>query len=113
MKRYLLVNLFALLLVCLASCKTLQRVECASKKTVPVTYHDVAKGTYYTVNVPYCDTINLLPKQAAPLGTHDTASALPAVVPSPAPPDTGAYALRFAESGALTHYQLAGTGAAY
>lgn len=57
MKNLLLFIIAGLLLVT-AGCKTLQGISCRSKLTVPVTF--VTKsGMYYTINVPYCDTISL------------------------------------------------------
>jgi hypothetical protein len=51
----------------LASCNTVQRIKCTSNKQVTVTYHDVQKGTFTTVVVPYCDSISLLaPVQVVP-----------------------------------------------
>jgi hypothetical protein len=57
---------FLLFLVQSCGCSTLQRVECVSKKIHFVTFHDVAKGTYRTIAVPYCDTLRLYPKGKTP-----------------------------------------------
>lgn len=42
----------------LFSCKALKDLDCISKKTVPVTF--VTKsGKYFTLQLPYCDTVQL------------------------------------------------------
>lgn len=50
------------LLACLfafASCKTVQKIECGSSHEIPVVFHNLTTGTFYTVNVPFCDTVNV------------------------------------------------------
>lgn len=42
-----------------ASCKTVQKIDCGSSHNVPVVFHNLTTGSYYTVNVPFCDTVNV------------------------------------------------------
>jgi hypothetical protein len=52
-------SILAILIVSsLFSCKTVEKIDCYSKSTFPLTY--VTKtGQVYTVNIPYCDTVKL------------------------------------------------------
>jgi hypothetical protein len=59
-------GLVLVLVVLMASCKSVQKIECGHSYNVPVTFHNLTTGVFYTVNVPFCDTVNVTEAPAKP-----------------------------------------------
>ncbi len=48
----------AIFIIFIASCKAVKDLKCISKKSVPVTFI-TKSGRYFTLQLPYCDTVQL------------------------------------------------------
>lgn len=57
--------LFIVIAVSLFSCNAIKNIECKSTKTVPVVFI-TPTGNYYTLLIPYCDTVLLKNNQSLP-----------------------------------------------
>lgn len=48
--------------VAFTSCKSVEKVTCASTRQLPVTFINTTTGATYTANVPFCDTVYVTQK---------------------------------------------------
>ncbi|HEX7904821.1 MAG TPA: hypothetical protein VF487_13175 [Chitinophagaceae bacterium] len=67
--RSIQVIIFITIVSVLVSCSVSKKVNCVSSKTVPVVIV-TGDSNYYTINVPYCDTIRINKKDTLKLNSN-------------------------------------------